>query len=313
MNARVEINVTRRCNKSCSFCYIKQKEIDINPSVIKKFINKYRPLEVILTGGEPLLHPKIFEIIRFIRSKNITVAIFTNCLALNKKTIKRIKKHQVRIQASYHQHDPKILLKLKAAKKLGIHILTSTIFLRETLKDLNQILKDLRPFDTNAFLFPIPINRNPLSNLISGVEWIEMTELLLKKSKKFGNNVYYELAYINKTDEIPKELRCSAGREDVIFVDSDGKRIPCCLMSDLFENKKIKFKIPSCQICGGGCTALDMVYGHDPRCNDKFTPICPLLLVNNDREKFTDKNFTANYFRQWKKEYMKNGLKERRS
>lgn len=310
MDIRLEINVTRKCNKSCSFCYIKQKEIDIDPAAVKKFIKKYQPREVILTGGEPLLHPKIFDIIKFIRSKNITVASFTNCLALNKKTIKRIKKQQVRIQASYHQHNPKVLLKLKVAKKLGIDILTSTIFLRETLKNLDRILNDLRPFNTNAFLFPIPLNRGSLSNLISGAEWAEMTDLLLKKSKKFGNNVYYELAYINHVDEIPKELGCSAGREDVIFVDSDGRRTPCCLMSDLFGNKKIKFKIPFCQVCGGGCTALAMVYGHDPRCNEKFTPVCPLLLVNENMERFADKKFTANYFRQWQREYMERGLKK---
>jgi len=102
---RVEINVTRKCNKKCRFCYIKRKNINIKRSVLRKVIKKYQPEEVILTGGEPLLHPEIFEIIQDIKNQKIqNIALFTNCLTLNKKIINRLKKLKVRIQASYPQH-----------------------------------------------------------------------------------------------------------------------------------------------------------------------------------------------------------------
>jgi len=305
---RVEINVTRKCNKKCRFCYIKRKNINIKRSVLRKVIKKYQPEEVILTGGEPLLHPEIFEIIQDIKNQKIqNIALFTNCLTLNKKIINRLKKLKVRIQASYPQHNLKTLIKLKALKRKKFNILSSTILLRKTFKKIDLILRDLSLCDVNVFLFPIPLNRNSMANLISGEEWHYMTEALLEKAKKYGNNLYYELAYV-KGSTVPKVLGCSAGREDVMFIDSDGERIPCCLMSDIKYSKK---RVKHFNLVTGECAALKMVYKKDPRVkSEKYLPVCPLLLVDKKRQKFSETKFAEKYFIKWKEKYIREGLKE---
>lgn len=306
MNVRVEFNVTRHCNKKCDFCYIKQRNGNIEIKKLKEYVEIFRPNNVVLTGGEALLHPDIINIFEYLYSKKVKIALFTNCLLVNKQLIKKLASYKVSLQVSYPERDKNILNILKDARLNDLKIITSTILKRETMYKIKEILNDLKDFDMNAFLYPTPINRYPKHKLIYGEEWNEMTNSLFSLAKENGNNIYYELSYVELNDpkDIPDELKCSAGGNNVVFIDSDGRRLPCCLMSDLFENKKISYQIPKCNICGGGCTALKIYYNHDPRCRKgKFVPICPLLLVNEERKKFSDKGFVKSYFHKGKKYY----------
>lgn len=83
--------ITNQCNLNCDYCfdspnlsnkpemsidYIK-RIVEANPE-----INKYD-----LQGGEPLLHSKINEIIRYLNNKNKKVGLYTNGYLLNKLDI----------------------------------------------------------------------------------------------------------------------------------------------------------------------------------------------------------------------------------
>lgn len=85
------IQLTTECNSNCSFCNnifcpicIKDSsEIMMDKSVFFKLINEcafYGLREVLLTGGEPLLHPNIHEMCSYIEDKNISLLIKTSGL-----------------------------------------------------------------------------------------------------------------------------------------------------------------------------------------------------------------------------------------
>ena len=87
----------------------------------------------------------------------IKVGMFTNGILLCNDSLEKLKKLKVDIQVSYPRHNSVILKKIKKAKSIGLNILTSTIFLRRTVKNLDMILKDIKDLNANAFLFPIPL------------------------------------------------------------------------------------------------------------------------------------------------------------
>jgi len=62
---RVELELTERCNLSCKFCYNSQKSIDssIIDVILQRLEAEYVP-EIVLTGGEPVLHPQFDNILR---------------------------------------------------------------------------------------------------------------------------------------------------------------------------------------------------------------------------------------------------------
>ena len=81
------------CNHDCLFCSIPKKDIYLSFQDIKNKIDKYYEEgydQITLTGGEPTLHPDLIEVIKYIKSKKISVRMITNGSNLNEKLINEI-------------------------------------------------------------------------------------------------------------------------------------------------------------------------------------------------------------------------------
>lgn len=84
----LRIKVTNKCNLKCPFCHGEGgfKELDeIKPdaefkAVIRKICFEHNIKDFVITGGEPLLHPKLIEIVSILKSfqSDTTVRIVTN-------------------------------------------------------------------------------------------------------------------------------------------------------------------------------------------------------------------------------------------
>lgn len=83
----VEWSITWACNVNCYFCstgeYDRKLYSNYTDIVSKKIIEAH-PLTITLSGGEPLVHPKIEKILDTLVSSNIPVNITTNGISLNK-------------------------------------------------------------------------------------------------------------------------------------------------------------------------------------------------------------------------------------
>lgn len=88
---QVTITLTRKCNLRCSFCYAQKtnylKNSDIEYETLKKIIDftmESNSKYLVLTGGEPLLYPRLLDILDYIQffNRNMCVAITTNGIPL---------------------------------------------------------------------------------------------------------------------------------------------------------------------------------------------------------------------------------------
>jgi len=93
----VQIEPTNICNLRCRHCTTqkgpnKTKKGFMSLELFKKIIDDNPQITcLILTlNGEPLVHRKIFDMIRYARDKGIYVSIYTNGMLLNDKNIPRI-------------------------------------------------------------------------------------------------------------------------------------------------------------------------------------------------------------------------------
>lgn len=90
-----QIEVTNRCNFSCPMCqrpHLGVKLEDMGFELYKKVVDKLDGVrEVDLTGwGEPLLHPKIVEMINYAKKKGKWVSLTSNGSLLTKKLSKKL-------------------------------------------------------------------------------------------------------------------------------------------------------------------------------------------------------------------------------
>lgn len=82
--------VTEQCNFNCPMCHVvnsRKKHLKaLSFNQIKEIANQtYKSgVSFQLSGGEPLMHPEIFKIIKYLHSKRIPTGLVTNGLLLNK-------------------------------------------------------------------------------------------------------------------------------------------------------------------------------------------------------------------------------------
>jgi MoaA/NifB/PqqE/SkfB family radical SAM enzyme len=83
---KVEWNLGKRCNYNCSYCpsaihdnSSPHTDIEILKSNIDKLVAIGKPIRLSFTGGEPCVHPKFDELIRYAKYKGISwISVTTN-------------------------------------------------------------------------------------------------------------------------------------------------------------------------------------------------------------------------------------------
>lgn len=90
-----QIEVTNRCNFNCAMCQrfpLKVPIKDMDLGLYKKIIHRLTGVnEVILTGwGEPLLHPKIIEMVKYAKQKDKKVGFTSNGSLLTTKVAREL-------------------------------------------------------------------------------------------------------------------------------------------------------------------------------------------------------------------------------
>lgn len=91
----VSWNLTKRCNLRCIHCYLDAVELegatDIETRSALKIVDEIASINpsamVIMTGGEPLLRPDIYEIASYASSKGLSVVLGTNGTLLTPSAI----------------------------------------------------------------------------------------------------------------------------------------------------------------------------------------------------------------------------------
>jgi len=99
----VSWNITKRCNLKCAHCYLDATELagrtEATTQEARRYIDEIAGLNphamLILTGGEPLMRPDIFDISRYASSLGLTVAIGTNGILLDNGAVRAMKENHV--------------------------------------------------------------------------------------------------------------------------------------------------------------------------------------------------------------------------
>ena len=92
----LQIELTSRCNERCIHCYIPHEDrtSDIAPELFYDVLEQCREmgvLDLILSGGEALLHPQFCDFLRRAKEYDFSVAILSNLTLLNDEIISAMK------------------------------------------------------------------------------------------------------------------------------------------------------------------------------------------------------------------------------
>jgi len=241
----VFMEITHRCNLKCPHCYgdfgaAKKPELSTNEW--KKVIDELASLnvlEIILSGGEPLLLQDFFEIVRYIRDKPMSVVVATNGTLIDEAVaneLKTLKVRSVRISldgAFPETHDnfrgvagtyDKVLKAIQLLRERNIHIRVNVCLTKNNFTELPQMLQLIQKLGVDEHRFFV----------------VYFTGRKRKnKDICFSPNDHKELEFIEKTvgtstispDENTNSLtqtekNCGVGKNHLV-IDPNGNVIPC--------------------------------------------------------------------------------------
>ena len=92
----ISLDITLKCNLRCKHCYAEASALREDPLSMKDYLRILKDvrdagvLKVVFTGGEPLVQPDFFKLLRFCAERFIIVDIATNGYGMNEDIAKEI-------------------------------------------------------------------------------------------------------------------------------------------------------------------------------------------------------------------------------
>lgn len=232
----IYIEITNKCNLSCSFCSKYKRDKDILTSdefeYILRSINNYTDYIHLHVLGEPLLHDELDRILELASKYNKKVNITTNGTLLSKKLSIILKYRKIIRQINISFHD--IICNVKY-----FSIIDSTV---NEILDKSNIIISYRLWNLGS-----DNSNGNFINFLSNKYNVSRDFLNSMMNIKIKDNLYLNKDYIFKWPNLENDYYSEVGKcygtITHVAILSDGKVVPCCLDSEgiinlgnIFEN-----------------------------------------------------------------------------
>ena len=300
--------ITNNCNFKCPHCRAYEEFTVDDEQIENKIIDeliKNDILTVNISGGEPLLNPRIFEIIQRLSNANMYVGISTNGWLYKEKREKLLeaglKFIQVSLDGDKMLHEKfrgvegsyeRAVDTLKQAKKDGLFTQMNVTITSENLKTLEWNYNKALEIGVDKILYRRVVSAGKAVEndyiIPNKKEYIDIIQKLIKlDNSKLIVAVDDPIIYAIQDIESDEKLGCAAGIKSV-GISSNGDIYPCIFLreklgnitkdnlKELWQNNEILNKLRNKDIneCGkckykfscGGCRAASGIFEKDLMC-----------------------------------------------
>jgi AdoMet-dependent heme synthase len=206
-------NVTRECNMKCSHCYInatdKKLQNELTTKEAKNLMDQIYEVSaplLILSGGEPLLRPDIFELIRYGSKKGLKMGLGSNGSLIDDTVAKSLKEAgiaTVSISLDSNipaQHDEfrgvvgaweKAVEACKSLRKNNVLVQVNTTLTQQNYNQIDDIMSLAENIGVENFhlFFLVPTGRGTKITDISPEKYEEMITTTFAKTANHKLNV----------------------------------------------------------------------------------------------------------------------------
>ena len=178
----VTLDITQHCNMKCPHCYNNGSDKESPDILSKKEVLallkdlKHAGVKTInFAGGEPLLHPELFDFIIKAKQQGFVVGVSTNGLLLSEALVDKLNdtgldNMQISVDYPDNRHDvfrgkkglfDNIIRSIKEIKRTNMKILVSTTIMSENIHHIHDINKLIAKLGVDYHLLNrfIPIQR----------------------------------------------------------------------------------------------------------------------------------------------------------
>lgn len=217
----VQWHITDKCQKRCKHCYIgvrPSSEMNLTnvkqilADLIKFGINNNICYEFYITGGDPLLHSKCYDVLSFFKEAKLSYSIMCNPESINATTLDQLNKLGVKsiqfsIDGMKNVHDSirgkgsydELLRAIDQIKATNINIGLMYTLYESNMNDLIQVMRLASALQVGRFSFVLGVNignakENDLK-MVSSSRIIQILNRYIKEKqliKEKGTNTFFE-------------------------------------------------------------------------------------------------------------------------
>ncbi len=149
----LELQITDRCNLRCRHCYLGESHYEDLPlekiqQILKEF-EEIQGLRLLISGGEPILHPRFWELNEILRDYEFRSILLSNGTLITGEIAQRLKVHEVQLSLDGMKegHEAlrgkgtfeKVLRAIDFLKEANIRVSIATMIHRNNLKEFDEL------------------------------------------------------------------------------------------------------------------------------------------------------------------------------
>ncbi len=176
----LELQITNRCNLQCRHCYLGESRYEDLPfekirNILKEF-EEIQGLRLLISGGEPILHPRFWELNEILRDHEFRSVLLSNGSLITGERARRLKVHEVQLSLDGMKggHDSlrgkgtfeKVLQAIDFLKEANIRVSIATMIHRNNLKEFDKLAsliqsKEIEEWNVDAPCLSGRLKENP--------------------------------------------------------------------------------------------------------------------------------------------------------
>jgi len=275
----LELQITDRCNLRCRHCYVGvSQNQDLPFEKIKKVLKEFEEIQglrLLISGGEPLLHPHFWELNRILRDYEFRSILLSNGTLITKEVAKRLRVHEVQLSLDGMKkgHETlrgegtfeKVIQAIDFLKSENIMVSIATMIHRGNLKEFDELAyliesKEIKEWNVDApsIAGRLEYNQDLLVNPSEASEYL-----------KYGFGGGLHISEKNTTCGahlcaiIPNGgiCKCSLFSKEVVGSIDEGLRI-CWERIPRISIKELSCDCPYLEECRGGCRFRAKFFGN---------------------------------------------------
>lgn len=253
---QIYLLLTERCNLKCSMCIRGRqdgKNLDFYRLKNFSWIHELKEHDIVITGGEPMLHPQFWEIVDFLCVHSKTVTVTTNG-TINQNISSDILKDnlffQVSIDGDKEKHNSirgqgmyeLSMNTINLLDSIGAQYSVASVVNKNNVTYMKNLEKNLRQLKNMRYWrisYEMPFGSAGFKDMLSVSDWnafvdeiISITQFKVKIKKIFPFELYNK--YKDKLEQITQNQGCNncGSGNDKIYIYPDLQVYPCTCLTD---------------------------------------------------------------------------------
>jgi radical SAM protein with 4Fe4S-binding SPASM domain len=274
----LEFQITDRCNLLCRHCYIADGfHQDLSFEKIGKILKEFEEIQglrLLLSGGEPLLHPHFWEINGILRDYSFRSVLLSNATLIDRETARRLRVHEVQVSLDGMKegHESlrgkgtfeKALQAIDHLQEFNIRVSIATMIHRKNLNEFESLASLIQSKNIEEWNVDIPCIAGRLEK--NKDLWIKPSEAGPYFQYGFGGGLHSSEknatcgAHLCAILPDGKVSKCGLFSEEPVGFIEEGLRV-CWERVPRIPIKDLNCNCPELEECRGGCRFRAKYFG----------------------------------------------------